>query len=922
MGVVYRAQDLMLERQVALKLLPAEQTFDLDRRRRFLREAKSAAAVTHPCIASVYEVGVDEAGTIFIAMELIAGRTLRTVMKQGLLPRAEALRIALDIARGLARAHEAGVVHRDVKPDNVMLDDEGHVKILDFGLAKLREPEGDREPEVEDRASTGMRVVGTPEYMSPEQALGGGAGPEGDVFSLGIVMFEMLSGKRPFTGPTPLAVIASILRDDAPRLVEVPDEIADLVATCLDKDTTRRPRDARAVSRTLGMLLGGSGSIAAGPRSSDDLALLPTLGEAELAATQTLDEQPKTVSLRRGEVAEAPHARASDSRAVAEPRTSRGIWIALGIVFVAGLGGLAFWPGPSRPRSEPNGVPTPVDDEPDDGAEVVAPIEVQLGNREIRDLSVSLSDVGSGTRLALATGDAVVIVELASPTPFERRIELGEGSVSRVSLVGGRDEVLAIAIDRQGGETWVFRVPLDGGQPTRLFRARAAVASPRGDEIAYTTTDRDADCQVRLRSADGRDRVLHEGGCGSGVLAWAREGDVLGFVETSDDASVPAQVRLLDRDGASRVILRTPRLLLQTAAAPIAFLPDGCLAVFLARPPPAHGSTLHRVCRDTTDVERIEPPIATFEQGSAQALGFDREGRALALLMSSQADVAVAPIDAEGAIGELAVVTHDSHEDRDATWADDRSLVLHSDRDGRFALYRVELDRDQSTPIMPSPDHATYPVVHGDALFYFRTAIAAEGATVTTVLHRVGLDGSDDTEQRPPIEIAFFAAGKPSPRTLQVACGGDRCALGAQTNGGFHIEPLSGDAPTIDVSGSVGSFAIAPDGEHIAVAREDALVLVDRSGREQRMLVEGSFHGVAFHPDGRRLYATATGGAPFFRVLGVDLETGAARVVLSAADTWYGAPSISPDGTRIALSVKHFEPSVWSMPLPSARVAR
>jgi serine/threonine protein kinase len=247
MGIVYRATDEKLLRTVALKVLPEALAADEQRRRRLLQEARAAAAVTHPNIASVHEVG-ESAGRIFIAMEYVDGEALRSRLGVPL-DVASALQIALQIARGLAKAHRAQVVHRDLKPDNVMISEDGHVKLLDFGLAKLGEErlqapaalaQQDTLPEVTQHG----HLVGTPAYMSPEQARGQSVDARTDVYALGVVLYEMLTGNRPFTGETTQDVLAAIVRDTPARVARcnplVPPEVDQIVARCLEK-----VRDAR-----------------------------------------------------------------------------------------------------------------------------------------------------------------------------------------------------------------------------------------------------------------------------------------------------------------------------------------------------------------------------------------------------------------------------------------------------------------------------------------------------------------------------------------------------------------------------------------------------------------------------------------------------------------------------------------------------
>jgi hypothetical protein len=244
MGVVYRAEDEKLRRQVALKVLP-DTSGNEERRQRFLREARSAAAITHPNVAVVH--AIDEAqGRIYIAMELVEGENLRARLERGRLDLVTARDLAGQIARGLAAAHEKGIVHRDLKPENVMITPAGVVKLLDFGLAKVgveRPASGKTEAGLAKTetvvTSDEGRIMGTPEYMSPEQALGEPLDVRSDVFSLGIVMYEMFSGARPFGGTTTGQLLVAIARDVAPPLKEKAPEVDEateaVVMKCLAK---------------------------------------------------------------------------------------------------------------------------------------------------------------------------------------------------------------------------------------------------------------------------------------------------------------------------------------------------------------------------------------------------------------------------------------------------------------------------------------------------------------------------------------------------------------------------------------------------------------------------------------------------------------------------------------------------------------
>ena len=266
MGVVYRATDTRLNRDVALKVLPDDLVNDAGRRRRFVQEAQAASAIEHPNIAVIYDVNEAD-GHTFIAMELIRGDKMSDWLARGRPSTSRALDVAAEIASGLARAHDRQIVHRDLKPANVMLTEEGHAKVIDFGIAKLIEAAGESGLDTRTSHDTGAGVVlGTMTYMSPEQARGDRVDYRSDIFSFGIVLHEMLAGRPPFQGKSGIETASAILHEPAPRLPSlgpgvVPDAGADIqriVDKCLEKDPDERYQsmkdlavDLRAARRRL-----------------------------------------------------------------------------------------------------------------------------------------------------------------------------------------------------------------------------------------------------------------------------------------------------------------------------------------------------------------------------------------------------------------------------------------------------------------------------------------------------------------------------------------------------------------------------------------------------------------------------------------------------------------------------------------------
>jgi TolB-like protein/predicted Ser/Thr protein kinase len=242
MGEVYLARDTQLDRQVALKVLPPELALDPDRLQRFIREAKAASALKHPNIAVIHEIG-EACGTHFIVMEYVEGGSLEARIRDHKLPLAEILDIGIQIADALEEAHRQGITHRDIKPANIMLTPRRQVKVLDFGLAKRTRPETAGEGTATLTASQTVPgvIMGTLQYMAPEQLLGQSADGRSDLWALGVVLYEMAAGERPFQGQTGFDLSAAILNQPPrPLPAEVPTELKALIERCLEKDPYRR----------------------------------------------------------------------------------------------------------------------------------------------------------------------------------------------------------------------------------------------------------------------------------------------------------------------------------------------------------------------------------------------------------------------------------------------------------------------------------------------------------------------------------------------------------------------------------------------------------------------------------------------------------------------------------------------------------
>src|SRR5215475_11618235 len=446
MGEVHLALDRRLGRKVAIKLLPAEFTADEGRVRRFAQEARAASALNHPNIITIHEIGetaTENASLRYIVTEYVEGETLRQRMERAPQQRIEppeAIDIALQIAAALSAAHEAGITHRDIKPENVMVRRDGIVKVLDFGLAKLTEPAS---PVIDSQAPTLVRnitedgiVMGTPQYMSPEQARGEKADARTDIFSLGVTLYEMLAGRSPFGGTTPSEVIASILRDTPTPLAELapdaPRELERIVGMALRKEREERYQTARELF--------------------SDLKDIKQELEIRAKLERPVSSEPVS-AIRR---AKAP------------------VLLLLGalLIFGAGLGYILF--SPSAFPNVSGYTPVTNNGRPKVGSNIFA-MQLQL----VTDGSRLYFSEFAGGRNVLsqvsATGGEAVVIQ----TPFP--------NVYALDISPNHSEILVSIRTAYELECPLWILPVLGGSPRRLGEvvAHSAAWSPNGSQVVF-----------------------------------------------------------------------------------------------------------------------------------------------------------------------------------------------------------------------------------------------------------------------------------------------------------------------------------------------------------------------------------------------------------------------------------------------------
>jgi eukaryotic-like serine/threonine-protein kinase len=511
MGEVYRARDARLERDVAVKVLPAGFSSDPERLRRFDSEARAAGSLNHPNVVVVYDVGTQD-GTPYVVSELLEGQTLRDLLVHGPLPLRKVLAYGAQIARGLAAAHAKGIVHRDLKPENLFLTQEGRVKILDFGLAKLKPATGmaaSDSPDSVAATATGM-ILGTAGYMAPEQVNGSATDHRADVFALGCVLYEMATGERAFHGQTPVETMFAIVRNDLPEFPSaVREKSPAFVATvrrCVEKLPGERFESARDLAFALEVML-AAGARGAGTETAAE--------DGTNGAAQLPDVSFKRITFRRGLIWSARFT--PDGHSV----VYGGAW--------EGKPMEVFWTHLASPESRGLGLPN------------------------------------SNLVAVSPTGELAVLRNILFSHPF-----MMAGTLARVPPMGGaaRDLLhhvidadwapdgaqLAIARDVQG----MTRLEFPIGNP--LYQTVGWLSqlrfSPDGRSIAFIdhsskTSDDGAITIVDLR---GTKRVLSQGWGTARGLAWAPDGEEIWF--TADREGAARGLYAVTLDGAVRKVLK------------------------------------------------------------------------------------------------------------------------------------------------------------------------------------------------------------------------------------------------------------------------------------------------------------------------------------------------------------------------------
>jgi len=853
MGVVWKAEDTVLNRTVAIKVLPADLTLDEDRRRMFLEEARLAASVSHGNIVQVHELG-RERDLDFIVMEYVAGQPLRRMLHGQPLPPDKVAEWGLQVAQGLARAHRKGLIHRDLKPANILVTPEGELKIVDFGLATLFAPPDSTSPSSASTAAEGLPgettpIAGTVPYMSPEQVRGDKLDARSDIFSFGTVLYEMTTGRRPFTGAHAADIAREIQRSQPRPVHEVVPKVPFDLHRIVEKALARRPEERY--------------------QDMDDLVV----DLRRLARDLDSGSSPSLEDLQR---------QARNGMRSRRWLSSVAAILLVAVVTTVTAGLRRGWFGSHAPK---------------------APREVKL--RQLTQNAAenwvenaALSPDGK----FLAFGDKTGLFVRAIETGEVKQLSSEEFSV--VLLAWFPDGMSLLATTDRG--TYVIHIL--SGSTNKLLDTDGGCVSPDGSQIAFCKNP----SEIWLMGADGENphRIVNVGAKRQvGLPVWLPDGKRIAFVKFpvgSDSLPAIENVDTQGRDGMTVLSDKGLQYKYGTSAQ-LACTSDWRLFYYLNQDSLLARATLWQLAleRGTGKPKGDPHKITEIEGYFAAALSASQDGRRLVFLKKlGQHDVYFGPIAADGSLASPRRLTLDNASDRPVGWTSDSRRVLFTST--RTGTHRVFIqDIESVTPeVLPlegadclSPDGASVLSCSRGSLFRFRLP---SGPTETWVEKLP--EGADVV--RCPWSSPACVLG-PVQRVWK-----DRVTFWSlETDGGKMNELI-----TIDVVPGRSNWAVSPDGTRIAVVETNGrirvLAILHGEVREIPVEQKGFFQSVAWSAGGEALFVTVVPSGPWkYALLRFDLQ-GHVRV-LHEGPQWCFDPRPSRDGHYLAFGLMNFDYNAW-----------
>jgi serine/threonine protein kinase len=823
MGEVYLATDEKLNRRIALKVLPVDYTRDKYRLRRFQQEAQAASALNHPNILTIHELG-EEDGRQFIATEFVDGETLRQRLKRLPVNLSETLDTAIQIASALSAAHQADIVHRDIKPENIMLRRDGYVKVLDFGLAKLTEQNEPTAGGAEENTdhSSGL-LLGTVKYMSPEQARGMNVDARSDIFSFGVVLYEMIAGRAPFEGETTGDLIAAILKQMPPPISNAPGQLQSLVSKALSKDTKDRYQtiqeliiDLRTVKE--GWDLNSSLQRLVQPVVSRENVAQSHRPKSELEATDTARRIEYLIS------------------EIKQHKVSASLVLAALLIAVIGISlGLSelFKPRRAGTRFQ-NMTVTRLTTSGNAASPAVSPDgkSILYGREESEKVSLWLREIATNTE-----------IEILPPT---------EGKLGGAAFSPDGNQVYYSinTVPNAAFEFSVFQIPVSGGVATRLpiNVAGGVSVSPDGTHLAYVRQDASREeSAVLTAAADGTDeRVILKRQARYGVLSasWSPQGTSIACARFTG----PGKVRIVEVN----VVNGTEEPISSQEWASVrgvAWLHDMSGLILVASSEALGAEQIWLLPFPTGEARRLTNDGGSFNAGGYRGISLSSDGRTLITeRFENQSRIWTVPVDPSDPLvldmsraKQISVNRFEgSH---GLSFTPNGRIVYSSEEGGRFSIWIM--DSDGGNPRYLT-DNGVDPVASPDGRYIVFTSINDAG------IWRMDLDGGN---------LKQLTSGR-SDYAPSFSPDGKWVVYNSQESGQPTVSKVSieAGAPVRITSSQSRTPWFSPDGKLIAYGyfkenSEPRLGLISSEGGQpiKTFVLPGSYLTLEWTPDGKAL---------------------------------------------------------------------